>query len=85
MWRKKKSHNISYKECKVTSTRVATEFASHILDESTVSEIYVKNSHNNNPGEGNGNLLQYSCLGNPMDRGAWWAIQSMGLQELDMT
>ena len=25
------------------------------------------------PGEGNGNSLQYSCLGNPMDRGAWWA------------
>ena len=25
------------------------------------------------PGEGNGNLLQYSCLRNPMDRGAWWA------------
>ena len=23
--------------------------------------------------EGNGNPLQYSCLGNPMDRGAWWA------------
>ena len=29
-------------------------------------------------GEGNGNLLQYSCLGNPMDRGAWQTIQSMG-------
>ena len=27
-----------------------------------------------NPGEGNGNPLQYSCLGNPMDRGAWQAI-----------
>ena len=26
------------------------------------------------PGEGNGNLLQYSCLGNSMDRGAWQAI-----------
>ena len=26
------------------------------------------------PGEGNGNPLQYSCLGNPMDRGAWWAM-----------
>ena len=26
------------------------------------------------PGEGNGNPFQYSCLGNPMDRGAWWAI-----------
>ena len=25
------------------------------------------------PGEGNGNCLQYSCLENPMDRGAWWA------------
>ena len=24
------------------------------------------------PGGGNGNPLQYSCLGNPMDRGAWW-------------
>ena len=25
------------------------------------------------PRVGNGNPLQYSCLGNPMDRGAWWA------------
>ena len=25
------------------------------------------------PGEGNGTPLQYSCLGNPMDRGARWA------------
>ena len=25
------------------------------------------------PGEGNGNSLQYSCLENPMDGGAWWA------------
>ena len=25
------------------------------------------------PGEGNGNSIQYSCLENPMDRGAWWA------------
>ena len=24
-------------------------------------------------GRGNGNPLQYSCLKNPMDRGAWWA------------
>ena len=24
-------------------------------------------------GGGNGNILQYSCLGNPMDREAWWA------------
>ena len=32
-----------------------------------------------NLGEGNGNLLQYSCLKNPMDRGAWQATV-MGLQ-----
>ena len=25
------------------------------------------------PGEGNGNLLQYSCLENLIDRGAWWS------------
>ena len=25
------------------------------------------------PGEGNGNPLQYSCLENPVDGGAWWA------------
>ena len=28
------------------------------------------------PGEGNGNPLQYSCLKNPMDRGAWWATDN---------
>ena len=28
------------------------------------------------PGGGNGNLFQYSCLENSMDRGAWWAIVS---------
>ena len=31
------------------------------------------------PAEGNGNPLQYSCPGNPMDRGVWWAIV-IGLQ-----
>ena len=30
------------------------------------------------PGLGSGNRFQYSCLENPMDRGAWWAVQSMG-------
>ena len=30
------------------------------------------------PEGGNGNPLQYSCLENPMDRGAWCTIQSMG-------
>ena len=30
------------------------------------------------PGEGNGNPLRYSCLGNPMDRGAWWGYSPWG-------
>ena len=36
------------------------------------------------PGEGNGNPLRFSCLENPMDRGAWWATV-WGCKESDMT
>ena len=39
-------------------------------------QYYSKNLHmytHTYPGEGNGNPLQYLCLGNPMDRVAWWA------------
>ena len=36
-------------------------------------------------GEGNGNPLQYSCLGNPMDRGAWRATVHGITKESDMT
>ena len=35
-------------------------------------------------GEGNDNALQYSCLENPVDRGAWWAAIH-GVAELDKT
>ena len=35
------------------------------------------------PGEGNGNSLQYSCLGNSMDRGAWWITVYGVIKELD--
>ena len=37
------------------------------------------------PGEGNGNPLEYPCLGNPMDRGAWQAIVHRVTKELDVT
>ena len=37
------------------------------------------------PGEGNGNLHQYSCLGNLMDRGAWQAMVHGVEKESDMT
>ena len=37
------------------------------------------------PGGGNGNPLQYSCLGNPMDRGAWWPTFHGVTKKLDTT
>ena len=37
------------------------------------------------PGEGNGNPLQYSCLENHMDRGAWWATVHGVTKESDTT
>ena len=37
------------------------------------------------PGEGNGNPLQYSCLENPIDRGAWQATVYGVVKELYMT
>ena len=35
------------------------------------------------PGEGNGNPLQHSCLGNTVDRRDWWATVQGGSKELD--
>ena len=37
------------------------------------------------PGEGNGYPLQYSCLENPTDRGAWWATVHGVAKRSDMT
>ena len=36
------------------------------------------------PGEGNDNPLQYSCLENPTDRGAWWATVNGIAKESDI-
>ena len=37
------------------------------------------------PGRGHGNSLQYSCLENPIDQGAWWATLHGVTKELDTT
>ena len=42
-------------------------FGTSLRSISSLSGVHI------NCGEGNGNPLQYSCLENPMDRGAWWA------------
>ena len=41
----------------------------------TMQETQVRSlGQEDSPGGGHGNPLQYSCLENSMDRGAWWAI-----------
>ena len=55
------------------------ESASHTGDSSSIPGL------RRSPGEGNGNPLQYFCLGNPMDRGAWRASLHGVAKELDMT
>ena len=40
----------------------------------TTWETQVRSLGWEDPGERNGNPLQYSCLENPMDRGDWWAV-----------
>ena len=37
------------------------------------------------PREGNGSPFQFSCMGNPMNRGTWWAVIHGVIKELDMT
>ena len=46
-------------------------------------DLYSISRLGRSPGEGNRNPLQYSCLENPMDRGAWCRLQSMGSQRVE--
>ena len=52
--------------------------ACNVGDPGSISEV------GRSPGEGSGNPLQYSCLENPKDRGAWEAAVH-GVAELDTT
>ena len=52
---------------------------------SALAVIFVKLLIYAHCGEGNGKPLQYSCLENPMDGGAWWAAVHGGRTELDTT
>ena len=37
------------------------------------------------PGAGNGNPFRYSCLGNPLGRGAWWGYSPLGHKKVGIT
>ena len=79
---RKWTHNNRYK---CTFTKLFWKFSDFYVFLSFPGGSEVKNPANardpvlilgsgRSPGEGNGNPLQYPCLGNPMDRGAWWAV-----------
>ena len=53
------------------STSLNSQVFFHYLLASLVDQMVKEPTCN--PGEGNGNPLQHSCLEKPMDRGAWWA------------
>ena len=62
--------------CKVPSLTVLKSFpgGSEVkVSASNVGDLGSIPGSGRSPGEGHGNPLQYSCLGNPMDRGAWRA------------
>ena len=56
-----------------------------LANEGDAGDMVLVTGSGRSPGGGNGNLLQYSCLGNPMDRVACWATVHGVTKELDMT
>ena len=50
----------------------------------SVGDVSLIPESGRSPGEGNGNPLQYSCLENSMDRGAWWATVHRVVKDSDM-
>ena len=58
---------LTYTHCYFPGDSVGKESASNAGDLGSIPGM------GGSPGERNGNTLRYSCLGNPMDRGAWWA------------
>ena len=49
-----------------------------------IRDVVLTPDSGRSPGEGNGNPSQYSCLKNPVDRGAWWATVHK-VAELDVS
>ena len=79
-----------------TSASVVTSSLTIILTSCFTSLVAKESAYNagdpgsipklgRSPGEGNNNPLQYSCLGNPMDRGAWRATVHQVTKESNTT
>ena len=58
----------------INNATLASRVAQRLKRLPAMWETWVRSlCREDSPGEGNGNPLQYSCLENPMDGGAWWA------------
>ena len=68
-------------ELKYSSLRAQWQRICHLVQEMQVRSL----SQEDSPGEGNVNSFQYSCLGNPMDRGPWLATVHGLTKESDTT
>ena len=64
---------------KTNKTKAHLQFRRHAEDMNSIP------GSGRSPREEKGNPLQYSCLGNHMDRGAWWATVHGVTEQLDMT
>ena len=67
------------------SSRVVLEVKNLPANSGNIRDSSLIPGSGRSPGGGHGNPLQYSCLENPMDRGAWWATVHGGCKESDTT
>ena len=65
-------HNFGSDNCNKFSA-VSVQFFQKVKNPPAMQETQVRSKSGRSPGRGNGNPLQYSCLENSMDRGAWQA------------
>ena len=59
------------------------KFCSYVWGDSHISDSGSIPGFERSPGEGTGSPLQYSCLGNSLDRGTWWAVIPRVTKEQD--
>ena len=69
---------------KITWASLVAQWKESVCNAGATGDVGLIPGWGRSPGEGNSNPLQYSCLENPMDRGAWKATIH-GVAELDMT
>ena len=67
------------------ASQMALEVRNQLADAGDIRDVGSIPEWGRSPGGGQGNPLQYSCLENPMARGAWWAAVCGGHKESDMT